>query len=456
MQDLKNPDGFPTTDNFYSSGSEVTAKNRIPTPPGLHSFIQGPVVHINQNPSDAPFVGTRGTTYLPDQEDQIFTTIGGHAIIWGNKPGHETLRIQSGKGAAVEFSSDGSIKIASAKGLQIAVNGDGELVISGDYTIVATGDMKFKAPKIIFDTNEMVTNIRGDKSEYIEGDNQVEIKGNKSETVAGNGVQIVNKIYRISTGNDFRVQTSGNYINEVGGDYSNLTGGTQYNGAGGNTFIISNMSLYVSTKAQTDFVSKTGTNISSEAGISVVSKGNTSITSTESSVNISAPDFIQGAAATVNFKANTEFSVDCMDLDLRAEAGNMSIFSSGLAYFNATSIIDLYSPEVHLNTNEIDPSNTPVELDAMAQYSITYPARLPEVAPAIVVNDTLTDFDYTDGSIDNILNAEQIEFTFIEAGQSENIPQKVLDRMAQKGIIYDPVKKELISQINTDKLNLGT
>jgi hypothetical protein len=454
MKNLKNEEGYPRHDDYFSSGSEITAKNSIETPEGLLSFIPGPVVNIHQNPSDAKPVGTTGSTYTPHPEDEIFRTVSGHSIIYGNAPGNETLRIQSAKNSCIEFGSDGALQIA-VDGLRIAVDGDKNVVVSGDYTIVCTGDLKFKAPRMIFDTNEIVTIVKGNKTEYIAGNLQQEIKQNRNTHVVGDDTLLVTANQRYVVGENYRQQTLGEHKLEVGNNLTNLVKGEYYLGTTDSVSIIADKSIYNSAKQNIEIISGDSQTISSANNIALSTKNN---------ISMDAKASITGnAVANISFTSNhqylhskTEFSILSTSYIQRSSNQLLEADASGVTNLKSNSTLSLdTSGNIYLNDTHTGIGNTITPATPVtAHYSSATSAKRPEMPLSSLVKDALSDNDATGGQIDQIWNAEQIEFDFIE-NTDNSIPTNVLNRMQEKGIFYIPVKYEIVSSINVDNINVA-
>ena len=191
--------GFPSSADFFTTGSESTVKSFISTPPGFNTVTHSAAVHMHQGPSETTPIGVPGSTYAPNKADNIFRTQGGHLLIFGNAPGHETIRLQSKSGAAIELSEDASIRIVTGKGLHMAIGGDNHLVISGDLAITTTGNMKFKAGAVYFDVGDFVvnasgshmTNVHNDHNLFVVGDSHTIINTDRSETIGGSELKTV-------------------------------------------------------------------------------------------------------------------------------------------------------------------------------------------------------------------------------------------------------------------------
>ena len=133
--------GFPNGYVYYSPGSEITAKNKLQTPDGFNTSAPSAALDKHQDSQITAPIGVPGSSYTPHSSDQIFTTVGSHAVIMGNSPGNETIRVRSKAGAAIELSDDGSIRIVSAAGMHLSINGDNQIVLQGDYAITTSGSI---------------------------------------------------------------------------------------------------------------------------------------------------------------------------------------------------------------------------------------------------------------------------------------------------------------------------
>lgn len=209
--------GFPSSADFFTTGSESTVKTFISTPAGFNTAVDSAVLHMHQGPSETAPIGVPGTSYSPHQTDDIFRTRGGHLLVFGNAPGQETLRIQSKAGAAIELSEDGSIRIVSGSGLHMAIGGDNQIAISGDLAITASGNMKFKAGAVYFDVGDFVVNATGnhmtsvqnDHNLYVIGDSHNIINSDRTETIGGSELKTVGGFSNEQIVGNKTIQTSG-------------------------------------------------------------------------------------------------------------------------------------------------------------------------------------------------------------------------------------------------------
>lgn len=425
--------GFPSGYDYSSAGSELTAKNRLQTPAGFNASAPSAALNKHQDPSSALPIGVPGTTYTPHGSDQVFSTVGGHFVIMGNAPGNETVRVQSKAGAAIELSDDGSVRIVSAKGMYLSINGDNQIVLQGDYAITTNGAMKFKAGSIIFDTNQMIMNVHGDMTKYVDGDYNEEIMGDRHAVTAGDQSMMVGGDYReIVTGNA-RDQVTGDRKVETGGDHNNLTKGIYQVSSIGQMLHLTNNNSIHSTLGSYSMTSKGNASISSQALLDLTAAANVSIGS-KASLSI-----VTDAGIKVNAKAAIQMASD----------ENFSIDSKKYVYLTGGTNIDGYAPRIDWNNASRSAANT----SSAPGVGIPAPATYPELPDKSLVLDSLSDFVATGGEIDNIISAEQIYMIYSEGGENTTPPQAVLDRLAEKGIEYPPVTTgSIISTVDTDNL----
>ena len=425
--------GFPSGYDYSSAGSELTAKNRLQTPAGFNTSAPSATLNKHQDASSALPIGVPGTTYTPHSSDQVFSTVGGHTVIMGNSPGNETVRVQSKAGAAIELSDDGSVRIVSAKGMYLSINGDNQIVLQGDYAITTNGAMKFKAGSIIFDTTEMIMNVHGDMTKYVDGDYNEEIMGDRHAVTAGDQSMMIGGDYReIVTGNA-RDQVTGDRKLETGGDHNNLTKGIYQVSSIGQMLHLTNNNSIHSTLGTYSMTSKGNASISSQALLDFTAAANVSIGS-KSSLSIIANNAIK-----VNAKAAIQMASD----------ENFSIDSKKYVYLTGGTNIDGYAPRIDWNANSRSAANT----SSAPGVGIPAPATYPELPDKSLVLDSLSDFVATGGELDNIISAEQVYMLYAEGGENAKPPQAVLDRLAEKGIEYPPVTTgSVLSTVDTDNL----
>lgn len=425
--------GFPSGYDYNSAGSEMTAKNRLQTPAGFNTSAPSAALNKHQDPSSSLPIGVPGTSYTPHTSDQVFSTVGGHFVILGNAPGNETVRVQSKAGAAIELSDDGSIRVVSAKGMYLSINGDNQIVLQGDYAITTNGAMKFKAGSIIFDTTEMIMNVHGNMTKYVDGDYNEEIMGDRHAVTAGDQSMMIGGDYRqIVTGN-LRDQVTGDRKVETGGDHNNLTKGIYQVSSIGQMLHLTNNNSIHSTLGSYSMTSKGNASISSQALLDLTAAANVSIGS-KASLSIIANNGIK-----VNSKAAIQMATD----------ENFSIDSKKYVYLTGGTNIDGYAPRIDWNANSRSAANTS---DAPG-VGIPAPATYPELPDKSLLLDSISDFLATDGEMDNIVSAEQIYALYSEGGEGGKPPQAVLDRLAEKGIEYPPVTTgSIISTVDSDNL----
>jgi uncharacterized protein (DUF2345 family) len=423
--------GFPSGYDYNSAGSEMTAKNRLQTPAGFNTSAPSAALNKHQDPSSALPIGVPGTSYTPHASDQVFSTVGGHYVVMGNAPGNETVRVQSKAGAAIELSDDGSIRVVSAKGMYLSINGDNQIVLQGDYAITTNGAMKFKAGSIIFDTAEMIMNVHGDMTKYVDGDYNEEILGDRHAVTAGDQSMMIGGDYReIITGNA-RDQVTGDRKVETGGDFNNLIKGIYQVSSIGQMLHLTNNNSIHSTLGSYSMTSKGNASISSQALLDLTAAANVSIGS-KASLSI-----ITDVGIKVNAKAAIQMASD----------ENFSIDSKKYVYLTGGTNIDGYAPRIDWNSNSRSAANT----SSAPGVGIPAPATYPELPDKNLLLDSISDFLATDGEIDNIVSAEQIYALYSEGGESGKPPQSILNRLAEKGIEYPPVTTgSIISTVDPD------
>jgi hypothetical protein len=431
--------GFPNAYDFYSPGSEITAKNKLQTPSGFNTSAPSASLNKHQESQTSVPIGVPGTTYTPHTADQVYSTVGGHYLIFGNAPGSETVRLQSKAGAAIELSDDGSIRVVSASGLHIAINGDNQIVLQGDYAITTSGTMKFKAGSIIFDTAEMIMNVHGDMSQYVDGDYNQEIIGDKHTLVTGDASNMVGGNLRDTITGDYRSQVTGNRKVETGKDHSALTKGVYQVSSVGSMFHLTN-----------------GDALQSAQGIySAVSVGNTSISSQQNMDITSGSDMRIGSKSIISMFGDTGFNLNSNAVVQMTSTQNFKIDSGQTVFLTGGTNINGYAPRIDWN------SNTRLASVATVSPGISVPiqATYPEVPDKNLILDSISDYVATGGQMDNIVSAEQVHMMFTEGEVSGEVPKNVLDRLAEKGIEYPPKTiGTVITTINTDNLksNIST
>lgn len=425
--------GFPNAYDYYSTGSEVTAKNRLQTPAGFNTSAPSAALDKHQDSQSTAPIGVPGTSYTPHSSDQIFTTVGGHAVVMGNSPGNETIRVQSKAGAAIELSDDGSIRIVSAAGLHLSINGDNQIVLQGDYAITTSGAMKFKAGSVIFDTNEMIMNVHGDMTTYVDGDVNQEVMGDKHSYVVGDKSDMTGGNQRITVAGDFRDQVIGERKIETGGDHQNLTKGS---------YVVSSIG---------QMVNMTNNNMVSSAigSYSLTSKGNTSFSTQSNMLVSSASDVTISSKAKVNIIGDTGIVGSSNSSIQLTSATDFKIDSNTNIYLTGGTNIDGYAPRIDWNKASRSPASVTSAPGVGVPVSATYP-QLPDKQ---IVLDSMSDFVATGGEIDNIVSAEQVRMLYGESEVGAEVPKAVLDRLAEKGIEYPPKTiGTIVTVVNTDTL----
>lgn len=425
--------GFPNGYDYYSPGSEITAKNRLQTPAGFNTSAPSAALDKHQDPQTTAPIGVPGTSYTPHSSDQIFTTVGGHAVIMGNSPGNETIRVQSKAGAAIELSDDGSIRVVSSGGLYLSINGDNQIVLQGDYAITTSGAMKFKAGSVIFDTNEMIMNVHGDMTTYVDGDVNQEVMGDKHSYVVGDKSDMTGGNERKTIAGDYRDQVLGQRKIETGSDQQNLTKG----------------SYLVSSVGQ--MVNMTNNNMISSAigSYSLTSKGNTSF-STQSNMLVSAAaDATIGSKASVNIIGDTGVNVSSNASVQMTSKTDFKIDSSATVYLTGGTNIDGYAPRIDWNKA----SRSPASITSAPGVGIPVSATYPQLPDKELILDSMSDFVATNGEIDNIVTAEQVRMLYGESEVDSQVPDAVLNRLAEKGIEFPPKTfGSIITIVNTDNI----
>jgi len=425
--------GFPTGYDYYTPGSEITAKNKIQTPAGFNTSAPSAALHKNQDPQSTAPIGVPGTTYTPHSSDQIFTTVGGHCVIMGNSPGNETIRVQSKAGAAIELSDDGSVRIVSAGGLHISINGDNQIVLQGDYAITASGAMKFKAASMIFDTTDMVMNIHGDLTKYVDGDVNEEIMGDKHSYVVGDHSMMTGGNYRETVAGDARDQVLGERKTETGADQYDLTKGTHIVSSVGQMFHMTNNNMISSVIGSYSLTSKGNTSFSTQSLMQVTAAANVDIGS-KAAINITGDTGLFGESnAAIQFAAKNDLKID----------------SKQTVYLTGGTNIDGYAPRIDWNKasrNAATPGSAP-------GIGIPTPAIYPQLPDKELILDSISDFVATGGEIDNIVSAEQVRMLYGESEEGAEVPKAILDRLAEKGIEYPPKTiGTVITQVNTSNI----
>lgn len=425
--------GFPNAYDFYSPGSEITSKNKLQTPAGFNTSAPSAALNKHQESQTTVPIGVPGTTYSPHSTDQVYSTVGGHYLIFGNSPGSETVRLQSKAGAAIELSNDGSIRVVSASGLHIAINGDNQIVLQGDYAVTTTGAMKFKAGSIIFDTAEMIMNVHGDMTKYVDGDYNEEIIGDKHTLVAGDASNMTAGNLRDTVAGDYRNQVVGNRKIETGNNHSNLTRGVYQVSSIGSMFHLTNADL-----------------INSALGVyTSASGGNTSISSQQNMDITSGSDMRVGSKSTVSVYGDTGLSVNSNASIQMTSTQDFKVDSGQTVYLTGGTNINGYAPRIDWNLASRS-ANTP---SVSPGISVPVQATYPEIPDVSLILDSVSDFVATGGQIDNIVSAEQVHMIYTEGETGTEVPPEIINRLIEKGIEYPPKTiGTVITTINTDNL----
>lgn len=445
--------GFPSAYDHYSTGSETTAKNRLQTPAGFNTSAPSAVLNKHQDGQSTIPIGVPGTSYSPHDTDQIFSTVGGHYIIFGNSPGSETLRIQSKAGAAIELGDDGSIKLVSAKGLHMSINGDNQIVLQGDYAITTSGSMKFKASSIVFDTNELITNVHGDMTTYVDGDYNEEIMGDKHTHVVTDMSNMVGGNRRETVAGQVRDQVLGNRKLETGGDCDNLISGYYQVSSIGQMLHLTNNNSINSVLGSYSLTSKGNTSISSQSLLDLTSASNLGIGS-KSIINITADTGmnIQSKAATTLY-SDTGIIVNSKASIQMTSSNNISVDATKYVYLTGGTNIDGSAARIDWNTNSRSPASA-ANSAAAPGVGVPAPATYPQLPDLNLMLDSISDYVATNGQMDNIVTAEQVLLLYGESNPGDHaaaVPQEILDRLAEKGIEYPPpAVGKAITTINTD------
>jgi hypothetical protein len=398
-----NESGYPSGFDYYSIGSEETAKSHIQTPQGLTNTTTSARVNPHQNPDDTRPVGMPGTTYTPSRQDKIIMSEGGHAIVMGNAAGSETLRMQSKHGAVVEMSSDGRMLMSAPSGFHVSIGGDGHLVFSGDVHIVTNGDIRFKSSDVHFDchnfnvhaSGDMINNIHGSKNESIVGDSHSTTQGDASTTVGGSTTHA----------------TAGNMKIQASGDMDVAAKGKGAYGSVGDCTVSSQGNLNTTAYGDTTVSSHGKTSVNSEGDVTVTGKAKATI----------------AAGGEVKLSGKGKATIVGNGVDL---GGSGALKMSG-------STIDAQS-----GANKASP-------DWVGGGSASAPSAddaNPEVKkPDIVVPDekqildNVGDYVGTEGGIDKIYSSSQLDHAF-NTEEGGTIPDKVMAKAKAMGAIDDSYK----------------
>jgi len=444
--------GFPSGYDYNSAGSEMTAKNRLQTPFGFNASAPSAALNKHQDPSSTLPIGVPGTSYTPHSSDQIFSTVGGHFVIMGNAPGNETVRVQSKAGAAIELSDDGSIRIVSGKGMYLSINGDNHVVLQGDYAITTNGAMKFKAGSIIFDTTEMIMNVHGDMTKYVDGDYNEEILGDRHAVTAGDQSMMIGGDYREIVTGDARDQVTGDRKVETGGDFNNLIKGIYQVSSIGQMLHLTNNNAVHSSLGSYSMTSKGNTSISSQSLLDLTAAANVTIGS-KASLSITADTGLSfQTKADTKLYSDTGITVNSKASIQLTAANNVSVDATSKIYLTAGSNIDGSAGRIDWNSSSRSPVSS-ANSAAAPGVGIPAPATYPELPDKSLLLDSISDFLATNGEIDNIVSAEQIYMLYSEGGEAGKPSQAILNRLAEKGIEYPPVTTgSIISTVDSDNL----
>lgn len=427
--------GDRNSQDYHSSGSEHEGKDASTIPDGMSSTTNSARVNINQEPGDTRAVGTPGTSYTPHRTDHIINAAGGQAIVMGNMPGNETLLIKTKK-AAIEISPDGAIVISSGRGLHISVGGDGQLNISGEFNLVSSGPMKFKAPKMIFDTDEMVQMVSGNKTDHvgknysqeIKGERHVNVTGNASDMIGGNFRHTVTGSSRSQVFVDRKVETGGKSEVYTKGDYSNHTKNKMTQIAGG--------AFNISSIGELNVVSDANTVMSTQSFFTISAKDKLTATSKQSFNAIGDTGLFLDTKAAMALKAAANVTVDSKSNMLLTADTDLNTSSKGKTYITSTGDIDLYSAaNIQLNSNSRDRRSAANTADAL-QYSTATPPNNPEIADQLTMLDAMTDYLACQASgISNINNATEVFLDHTDCQPDQNkVPDDITKRMQERGI----------------------
>lgn len=404
--------GFPSSFDYYSIGSEVTAKAMIPEPAGMTTAAHSARVNQHQEPGDTQPVGVPGTTWSRSADDLVYRTQGGHALIFGHSPGQETMRMQSKHGATVELDAEGRIKMVSVSGMHVSIGGDNQIVLTGDFHIVTNGAFKVKCSDVFFDCANF----------------NVFAKGNLIQHVGGTFNQAVNGDSHVTTQGDHAHTVGGSVRNSTAGDYkNNVSGDMTYSGAATATFSsVGDFSM--GTKAKMSASSESDMSLSTKTNMSQIASGNTSHASggshsvqSQSSMNIGSQDSI-----TVSSKSTS--SVTGGSSVKFATNGNMELKASQLNGVKDTD--GNQSVQGVGNASHSDPTQPNT---AVANTTVTVPTSKQML-------DEVGDASATEGAIDRIMTRTDLEQIY-EVEDGGTIPDKVKQRAIQKGILdsnYQP------------------
>lgn len=405
--------GYPSGFDYYSYGSEETAKAHITTPPGLTTVAQSARVNPHHDENHTRPVGMPGSTYTPSREDKIILSEGGHAIVMGDAAGSETMRVQSKHGAIMEMSSDGRMLLSSPTGYHVAIGGDGHLVFSGELHIVSSGDIRFKGSNMHFDcqdfqihaSGDMIANVHGSKNESIVGDSHSTVQGDASTAVGGTTSH--------TTAGDMKIQTAG--------DMSVAAKGTASYSSVGDASLSTKGKLTTTSKGDTTVNSKGKTGINSTGDLTVVGAAKVSVAS--------------GSDTTVGAKGTMKIVGD----------GGTNITTNGAMKLGAGTI-DAQSGANKATPDWVGGGSAPKESAPDAKVEIKDPEVV--VPDEKQILDNVGDYVGTDGKIDKIYSASQLDH-FYNTEEGGKIPDKVMARAKQIGAIddsYSPPKGESNSE----------
>ena len=427
--------GDRNSSDYHSSGTEHDGKEPISIPDGMSSSAQSARVNQHQEPGDTRAIGTPGTSYAPHRTDHIITSPGGQAIVMGNMPGNEVMMIKTKKGA-IEISPDGSIVISAGKGLHITVGGDNQLNISGDFNIVASGAMKFKASKMIFDTDEMIQLVNGNKTDHIgrnysqeiKGERHVNVTGNASDMIGGNHRHTVVGLSRDQVFVDRKVETGGKTEIYTKGDHSIHTKNKMTQISGG--------SFNVSSIGELNVVSDANTVMSTQSAFTISAKDKITATSKDTFNAIGDAGLNLDTKAAMALKAGSNVSIDTKSNMMLTATSDINTSAKGKTLLTSDGDIDLYSAaNIQLNSNSRGTRDAANTADAL-QYSTATPPNNPEIADQLTMLDALTDFLACQASgITSINNATEVFLDHTDCQPDQNkIPDDITKRMQEKGI----------------------
>lgn len=230
----------------YASPDIRLRDDMVPTPDGMNTATNTARINKSQNQSETKLVGVPGTTYDPNEGDEIIRSVGGHVLVMGNSPGNETLRVQSAHGTIIEMSADGSLRITSPSHVHIGAAGDLHFVPQGDIHFATSGNFHLKAGNVYLDTHDLihtvsgahVQDITGDHCQRITGDSHTSVQGDHSrmvggddrETIAGNQKSQVYADRRIHTGGQHEQSSTGNMRMETKGELHSESDGNMKQG----------------------------------------------------------------------------------------------------------------------------------------------------------------------------------------------------------------------------------